>query len=87
MEAALGARAGDGPIAVLRDTVPFGDASEGLLQRVAKADQVYVDVGIRLLELSGSFGQPLFEARRFLLAPPPECNRHRLSGRRDLGRR
>jgi CRP-like cAMP-binding protein len=33
--AALGARAGDGAIAVLRETTPFGDASDALLQRIA----------------------------------------------------
>src|SRR3989442_5474155 len=35
MEAALGVGAADDAVAVLRETTPFGDASEALLQRIA----------------------------------------------------
>src|SRR5207244_9804644 len=39
MEAALGALAADDAVAVLRETTPFGEASEALLQRIAAIAQ------------------------------------------------
>src|SRR5258706_14014564 len=47
--AALGARAGDEAIAVLRQTAPFGEASEALLARIAAlARPARYDAGARI---------------------------------------
>jgi ABC-type nitrate/sulfonate/bicarbonate transport system permease component len=47
--AALADRAGDGAIAVLRDTTPFGDASDALLARIAAlARPARYDAGARI---------------------------------------
>ena len=49
MEAALGVGATDDALAVLRETTPFGDASEALLQRIAAiARPVRFSAGARI---------------------------------------